>query len=186
MSNGKYPISNVSYSMSDFSKTVCVFPGRFQPFHTGQLMVVEGMVKLCGKVVIAICASEQHDTAENPFSWDERREMIQRALQEKDLIEADVAIVAVPDQENDAKWIDRVREIVGPFQAVWTGNEEVQQLCETHGIEVKAIKKVPGFDGEAILKMMRDDDGFWDEKVPGSVSAYVKSIDGKERVRNLG
>lgn len=144
------------------------------------------MVKLCGKVVIAICSSNEHDTSANPFSWDERREMIQRALQEKDLIEADISIVAVPDQDDDAKWLNHVREVVGPFKAVWTGNKDVQALCEANGIEVKQIKEVPGFDGDAILQMMRDDDGFWDEKVPNSVATYIKFIDGADRVRNLG
>ena len=172
--------------MSDFSNKTCLFPGRFQPFHTGQMMVVEGMVKLCGKVVIVVGSSEKRDTKENPFGWDERREMVQRALQEKNLIEANVVIVGVPDVSEDTKWLDHVREKVGAFDAVWTGNPAVKKLCEAHNIEVKEIKKVPGFDGEKILQMMRDDDAFWDEKVPDSVAKYIKSIEGASRVRNLG
>ncbi len=181
--------------MSDFSNKTCLFLGRFQPFHTGQMMVVEGMVKLCGKVVLVVGSSEQHDTKENPFGWDERREMVQRALQEKNLIEANVVIVGVPDaaghvvreqRDGDTKWLDHVREKVGVFDVVWTGNPAIKKLCEAHGIEVKEIKKVPGFDGEKILQMMRSDDAFWDEKVPNSVAAYIKSLDGANRVRNLG
>lgn len=172
--------------MTDFSNKTCVFIGRFQPFHSGQMMVLEGMVKLCGRVIVAVGSSNKSDSKTDPFSWDERREMIQRALQEKNLIEANVTIVGVPDVALDAKWIDHVKEKVGAFDAVWTGNQLVQKLCKAHGIEVKEIKKVPGFKGEDILQMMRDDDAFWDEKVPGSVATYIKSIDGANRVRNLG
>ena len=172
--------------MTDFSNKTCLFPGRFQPFHTGQMMVLEGMVKLCGKGVVVIGSSDQRDTKEHPFSWDERREMVQRALQEKNLIEANVVIVGVPDVAEDAKWLDHVREKVGAFDAVWTGNPAVEKLCGSHGIEVKEIKKVPGFDGGKILQMMCDDDAFWDEKVPNAVAKYIKFIDGANRVRNLG
>ncbi|KKW34547.1 MAG: Nicotinamide-nucleotide adenylyltransferase [Candidatus Giovannonibacteria bacterium GW2011_GWA2_53_7] len=172
--------------MTDFSNKTCVFIGRFQPFHTGQMMVLEGMIKLCGKAIVVIGSSNKSDTKEDPFSWDERREMIQRALQEKNLIETDVFIVEVPDMIDDAKWIAHVKEKVGAFEAVWTGNPDVRKLCETHGIEVKEIKKVPGFNGDEILQMMRDDNAFWDEKVSGSVGAFIKSIEGHIRVRNLG
>lgn len=180
------PIRYAVLCMNDFSDKTCLFIGQFQPFHTGQMMVVEGMTKLCKKVVIAIGSSEEQDTKENPFSWDERREMIQHSLQEKNLIEANVSIIAVPDMPEDAHWIEHVKEQAGEFHAVWTGKPEVKALCEAHDIEVKDIKPVPGFSGEAILQMMRDDDAFWDEKVLGSVAKYIKSIDGAERVRNLG
>ena len=173
--------------MSDFSEKTCLFIGRFQPFHMGQMMVVEGMAKSCKKVIVGIGSSEEYDTKENPFSFDERREMIQRALQEKDMIVAyDVSIIAVPDVPEDAAWIDHVKETVGDFDAVWTGNPDVAKLCEEKGIEVKEVKEVPGISGSEIRQMMKDDDGFWDEKVLDSVAQYIKTIDGAERVRNLG
>src|SRR3989338_8362234 len=105
--------------MTDFSNKTCLFPGRFQLFHTGQMMVLEGMVKLCGKVVVVIGSSDQRDTKEHPFSLDERREMVQRALQEKNLVEANVVIVGVPDVAEDAKWLDHVRGKGAAVGAGW-------------------------------------------------------------------
>ena len=32
--------------------STCIFPGRFQPFHTGQLMVVQGMAQSCTKPIV--------------------------------------------------------------------------------------------------------------------------------------
>ncbi|MDA1038525.1 MAG: nicotinamide-nucleotide adenylyltransferase [bacterium] len=170
-----------------YENKTCLFIGHFQPFHTGHLMVVEGMAKSSGRVIIAVGSSNKSDTKENPFSWDERREMIQRALQEKDLIPRfDVSIVAVDDVKDDSKWMDEVKKCCGEFDVVWTGNKETKKFAEAAGYEVKDIKEVPGISAAAIREMMRDDNAFWDEKVPESVKTYIKSIEGHERVRNLG
>ena len=172
--------------MNDFSTKTCLFIGRFQPFHTGHLMVIQGMAQACGRVKIAIGSSEKRDTKENPFNLDERKEMIQRALQAKDLIPRyDIAMYPVPDVPNDSEWVEHMKAIVGDFDAVWSGNKDVCKLCEEQGIEIKEIKEVPGISAHGIREMIENDDGFWTEKVPEEVAQYVKSIDGRERIRNL-
>ncbi|MBI2485257.1 nicotinamide-nucleotide adenylyltransferase [Candidatus Uhrbacteria bacterium] len=172
--------------MNDFSEKICLFIGRFQPFHTGHLMVVQGMAKSCAGVVIAVGSSQESDTKENPFSFEERREMIQRALQGKDLIpQFDITIVPVSDIPEDERWLDHVREKAGAFDVVWSGNAGVLALCRAKGVEVKEIKEVPGIDATDIRRMMMEDQAAWAEKVPREVAEYLKSIQGPERVRNL-
>jgi len=179
----RYPIHTM---LDDFSEKICLFIGRFQPFHTGHLMVVQGMAKSCAGVVIAVGSSQEGDTKENPFTFEERREMIQRALQGKDLIpQFDITIVPVPDILEDDRWLDHVREKAGAFDVVWSGNPRVLELCRAKGLAVKEIKEVPGIDATAIRQMMASDNTAWAEKVPREAAEYIKSINGAERVRNL-
>ena len=102
-------------------KPTCLFIGRFQPFHVGHLMVVQGMTKVCGKIIIGIGSSEKSGTDENPFTASDRKEMIQRALQAEDIIPMfDVEFVELTDHEDDAKWTEHVLERVGRVDKIWT------------------------------------------------------------------
>jgi len=84
--------------------STCIFPGRFQPFHTGQLMVVQGMAQSCSKPVVVICHGDARD--DDLFSVDDVREMISAALLAENIVDA--MIVDVPDCESDDEWADRV------------------------------------------------------------------------------
>ena len=168
--------------MSTFS---CLFVGRFQPFHRGHLLVVKGMTKVAGKVVIAIGSSESKPSAENPFTVAERREMIQRALQDEDIIpNFDVTIVDVPDMGDDAEWTKKCLELSEEVHQIWTGNEATQKCFETAGIEVKTIKEVPGISATEIRERMKNG-GDWRALVPSEVASYLSEIEATTRLKSL-
>lgn len=163
----------------------CLFPGRFQPFHTGHLLVVKGMTKVCGRVVVAICSSDKKNTAENPFSAEERKEMIQAALQDANIIPAfDVVFIEVPDVKSDEEWAKKTLELAGTVHAVWTGNPHTKSSFATSGIQIKDIKEVPGISATEIRKLMKEG-GDWKSKVPEAVADQIRAIDGAERVKKL-
>jgi len=154
-------------------KPTGLFLGRFQPFHIGHLMVVQGMTKMCGRIVIGIGSAEQKKTDENPFSAAERKEMIQRALQDVDIIPMfDVEFVELPDCPADEAWTNMVLERVGSIDKVWTGNEHTKK-CFEGKIEVQWIKEVPGFSGTEIRQLMKKG-GYWEEKVPEEIASFIK------------
>ncbi len=154
-------------------KSTCLFIGRFQPFHIGHLMVVQGMTKVCGRIVIGIGSADQKGTSENPFSVADRKEMIQRALQEVDIIPMfDVEFIELPDHAEDEEWTKMVLEKAGNVDKVWTGNEQTK-ACFEGKVEIQWIKEVPGFDGTEIREMMKKG-GYWEEKVPDEVASYLK------------
>ena len=69
----------------------CIFPGRFQPFHNGHLMVVQGMMNTCGKATVVICCDPDGSPGKDAmFSLEEVREMISAALLESDIVDAAV------------------------------------------------------------------------------------------------
>lgn len=167
------------------SSVTCLFVGRFQPFHNGHLLVVKGMAKVCSKIVIGIGSSNKQGTAEDPFTAEERRDMIQRALQGVDVIpNSDVVFVNLPDEKDDKEWTKHVLEAVGPIDVVWTGNAWTKKCFEEAGVAVKEIKEVPGISSTEVRKRIKDESD-WIELVPDEVAASIKAIDGTKRLKNL-
>lgn len=148
-------------------------------------MVIKGMTKVCGKIVIAIGSPDAKRDAENPFTKEERREMIQRALQDENIIpNFDVAIVEVPDMEDDAAWTAKCVELSEVVHQAWTGNPRTKACFEAAGIEVKDIKEVPGISATEIRRRMREGDD-WRALVPSDVASYLGELNATERVKKL-
>lgn len=164
------------------SKPTCLFIGRFQPYHIGHHLVIQGMTKLCKKVVIGIGSSDKAHTAEDPFTVGERKEMIQQALQDEDLIPMfDIEFVELPDMEDDNQWTQHVLEKVGYMNALWTGNDACKK-CFEGKLEIKEIKEVPGISATAIREMIKKGDAQWKTKVPGAVVYAIQEL-GTERIK---
>lgn len=163
----------------------CLFVGRFQPFHNGHLMVIKGMSKVCGKIIVAIGSPEAQESGENPFTALERREMIQRALQGESIIpNFDVSIIEVPDVGDDEAWTKKCLELAETVHQAWTGNEWTKTCFEKAGVEVKAIKEVPGVSATEVRRRMKEG-GDWKELVPAEVASYLVELNATERVKKL-
>ena len=146
--------------------STCIFPGRFQPFHTGQLLVAKGMVKSCSRPVIVVC-HEGELGPDDIFTQEQVREMITASLLNEDIVDAE--IVFVQDIGEDPEWVDKVLEAAGnPEDAeIWSGNSNVLQLFQDAGIATKEIKHVPGHDSGDIRQLIHAKDSQWRSKVPG-------------------
>ena len=59
--------------------------GRFQPFHNGHAYLVEQGLARFEKVTIAVGSAQDEWTVDNPFSFAERRDMIQKWVDENGL-----------------------------------------------------------------------------------------------------
>ncbi len=162
-------------------KPTCLFIGRFQPYHNGHHLVVQGMTKLCGKIIIGIGSSDRSRSAENPYSAQERKEMIQAALQDEDLIPMfDINFIELPDHADDATWVKQVMELAGHINAVWTGNEQTKK-CFEGKLPIKAIKEVPGLSSTAVRTLVKTG-GDWSSKVPDEVARSMREI-GLDRLK---
>ncbi len=162
----------------------CLFVGRFQPFHNGHLLVVKGMTKVCGRIVIAVGSPDARPSADDPFTAEERKDMIQAALQDADIIpNFNVDLVTIPDVPgDDAAWTKKALEAAGEVHMAWTGNEHVKACFEAAGVEVKWIKEVPGISGEEIRARMKTG-GDWRAMVPAGVAGAISAAGGVERVK---
>lgn len=87
-----------------------VLIGRFQPFHNAHLEIVKRATALCDKLIIVVGSSRQPRTYKNPFTFEERRNMIRFATAGLSL---QIAIEPNTDTiYNDQAWAVRVQQIV--------------------------------------------------------------------------
>lgn len=157
----------------------CIFPGRFQPFHEGHLLVVQGMMKIHGNAIIAICEGKSESDADRPFTLAQRHEMISAALLSADILDA--TIVDVADKASHEEWIDAVLDAAGhPSEPlVWSGREDIRALFEARNIATKKIVHVPNIDGAAIREAIaKGDVEGWRKKIPaGAIDVVMAVVD---------
>ena len=93
--------------------SLAVFVGRFQPFHVGHLHNINQALLIADKLVIIVGSSFRASSIKNPFSFDQRKQMI---LSDLALVGIDlnrVAIEPVSDWFYDENgWINEVSSAV--------------------------------------------------------------------------
>lgn len=90
---------------------LAVFIGRFQPFHLGHLHVVHTALRYSDCVTILVGSSDQPRDTFNPWTFEERREMIMASLTEEQ--RPRVFVQPILDYTyNDNQWIIGVQEAV--------------------------------------------------------------------------
>lgn len=87
---------------------IAVYIGRFQPLHNGHLALLRQALDVAPQVVVVIGSAHQARTPKNPFTWQERAEMIRLALPAAD--RARVRFLPVRDHYDEAKWVVAVRQ----------------------------------------------------------------------------
>jgi nicotinamide mononucleotide adenylyltransferase len=136
-------------------------------------MVVQGAMKLSDNVVIVICDGKKNGD-EDPFTLDQRRDMIGAALLAVDIM--DVTIAVVKDSESDEEWAHHVLDAASnPAEpTVWSGNENVRKIFEAKGVATKKIVPVPGIVGEEIRKLIREKNPAWRSKIPAGALDVIE------------
>ena len=86
---------------------IAVYIGRFQPLHNGHLALLRQALAAAPLVVVVIGSAHQARTPKNPFTWEERAEMVRLVLSEAD--RARVRFLPVRDHYDEAKWVAAVQ-----------------------------------------------------------------------------
>ena len=85
-----------------------VFIGRFQPFHNGHRAIVDAAIKQAREVIIVVGSSFASRNIRNPFTFEERRQMIKSVFPDNN-----VKVVPVSDYPyDDNKWVRAVQNVV--------------------------------------------------------------------------
>lgn len=91
-----------------------VYIGRFQPIHFGHVETIKSALTRSERVLIIVGSSENEISFRNPFTFDERVDLIKGTIRE--LIPQDrhndILIEGVADVNNDVKWKDSIVEII--------------------------------------------------------------------------
>ncbi|VTU42591.1 MULTISPECIES: NUDIX domain-containing protein [unclassified Variovorax] len=86
---------------------LAVYIGRFQGMHLGHQALILDALALAPQVAIVLGSAFQARSPKNPFTWQERADMIRLALPESD--RERVFFVPVRDYYEDADWVAAVR-----------------------------------------------------------------------------
>jgi bifunctional NMN adenylyltransferase/nudix hydrolase len=85
-----------------------VFIGRFQPFHNGHKAVIEAALEQAKEVVVVVGSSFAARNIRNPFTFEERKAMIESVFPTDR-----VKVVPVSDYPyDDNKWVNAIQKIV--------------------------------------------------------------------------
>ena len=161
------------------------FIGRFQPYHLGHHKVIKSILNEVDELIIGIGSAQESHSLENPFTAGERVWMISMALNE---IKTDKKIYIIPleDIKRNSLWVAHVREMVPPFDVVYSNNPLVKRLFKEAGIEVRGThmyNRVEYQGTEIRRKMVNGED--WKEYVPKAVAELIEAIDGISRIREI-
>jgi nicotinamide-nucleotide adenylyltransferase len=161
---------------------VGLFIGRFQPLHKGHFLMFKKIAGQVENLIVAIGSSQHANEPRNPFTAEERQEMIRRAMKEANI--AKYKIVEIPDIPDDTKWVEYVEKITGHFDMSWSGTPLVLKLFRKAGEPVMVIKEFLGLSGTRIRRFICR--GLpWRRFVPQSVRKYLDEIKAVSRIRRL-
>ncbi len=158
--------------------------GRFQPFHLGHLEAFRFALSKVDKIWIGIGSSNKPSEKNNPFTADERKEMILSSIDTS--ISNRIQVFSIPDLENHEKWIENIDLIIPDFDVVFTNDELTQSLYSKLG---KKVIPVPFKNREVLSgtnirnKILSDQD--WHTLVPVGTKTVLKKIDANNRLKIL-
>ena len=160
--------------------------GRFQPFHLGHLQCVQHVLNKLPEVIIAIGSAQFSHTLHNPFTAGERVTMIRLALDGAKVDAAKYYLIPIRDLRIHDLWVPHLISQTPRFEIVYSNEPITSRLFKESGFRVEPL---PFYDRERYSstaireRVVRGDS--WEELVPPSVAAYIKSIFGDERLKEL-
>ena len=158
--------------------------GRFQPFHLGHLDALNFALSKVKKLWVGLGSSNKPQEKNNPFSAEERKNMILDSIDES--IKKRIEIFFIPDLENHIKWIELIDTIVPKFDVIFTNDELTKHLYSKRDIKVMSIPftKRDVLSGTNIRDLIISDQK-WEHLVPKGTKIFLEKSSARERLKNL-
>ncbi len=163
-----------------------LYVGRFQPFHLGHLHAVKHILSHVDEAVIVIGSAQYSHRLDNPFTAGERLTMVRRALDEARIAPSQYWLIPIRDMNVHMMWVAEVRGYTPKFDFVYSNEPLTKRLFMEAGFPVKPIpfsKRHLYLATEIRERMLRNES--WTDLVPSSVAAFIREIDGVNRLQDL-
>jgi nicotinamide-nucleotide adenylyltransferase len=162
-------------------QTIGLFIGRFQPFHLGHIDALKQARKYgITEFIIGVGSSNKEHTAENPFTYEERKVMITKIL---NALGVKFTIYPLPDVESDDDWKNYAITNLPKFDVVISGNTWTTGIFKKAKYKICNIKISKDIKSIAIRHMLHigDMEGM-KTLVPGQVIIYLQSMKADKRL----
>jgi len=161
-----------------------LYIGRFQPFHLGHLDAIKFALSQVENLWIGIGSSNMSNEKRNPFTADERKEMIISSLDEA--TRKRIQIHYVQDIDDHEKWTYHVDSIVPKYDFVFSNDDFTQTLYQKRGIKVIPVplKERENLSGTNIREKMAMGKS-WEEFVPEGAKKILLKIDAERRLSKI-
>lgn len=159
-----------------------IFVTRAQPFHKGHYSVVKQMhqAKDVEEIIIGIGSSQLEHTLNNPFTFEEREEMLRKSL----ILKKPFYIIPIPDINNHPIWVAYVEKLTPEFKIVYTGNPLVKKLFEEKDYQVRDINHDYQISATKVRELMITG-GNWQNYLSQGGIDVITRIRGAERLKNI-
>ena len=158
--------------------------GRFQPFHLGHLEAVNFALSKVDQLYIGIGSSNKSNESRNPFTADERNQMIKSSLDETTMQR--ISLYNIPDVDDHSKWTESIDKIIPKYDIVFSNDDFTHRLYEenTKKIISVALKSREDLSGTNIRRLIQSD-GNWKDLVPNGTKNILLKIEAKNRLKDL-
>ena len=158
--------------------------GRFQPFHNGHLAAVNFGLSQVENLWVGIGSSNKSNEKRNPFSGDERKEMIMSSLDKSVL--SRIQVFYIPDIGDHEKWTFHVDSIVPKYDIVFSNDDFTTTLYQKRGIKVVQVPLLQRemISGTNIREMIATGKN-WAELVPEGTKKVLLQIDAQRRLSKI-
>ncbi len=158
--------------------------GRFQPFHIGHLSAVKFALSKVENLWIGIGSSNKSHEKRNPFTADERKEMIFSSLDPENAMK--IQVYYVPDTGDHEKWTYHVDSIMPKYDVVFSNDDFTLSLYKKRGVETILVPLLQRetVSGTNIRKMIAEDKD-WSSLVPQGTKNVLLRINAKERLSKI-
>ncbi|MGQ0795125.1 MAG: nicotinamide-nucleotide adenylyltransferase [Nitrosopumilaceae archaeon] len=161
-----------------------LYVGRFQPFHLGHLDAINFALSKVENLWIGIGSSNKSNEKRNPFTADERKEMINSSID--DTVKKRVQIYYIPDVDDHEKWTYSIDSIVPKYDIVFSNDDFTQTLYQKRGIKVMPVplKDRENLAGTKIRELITIGKN-WNDFVPQGTKKLLLKIDAKQRISKI-
>lgn len=161
-----------------------LFIGRFQPFHLGHLDAINQALSQVDNLWIGIGSSDKSHEMRNPFTADERKEMIISSLDNSFLKK--IQIFFIPDMKDHEKWTFQIDSIVPKYDVIFSNDDFTKSLFSKRGIEIfsPSLKQRDDLSGTNIRTKMKTEQD-WKSFVPEGTKVVIEKTNGIFRIKDM-
>ena len=171
--------------MNTIQEPTALFVVRCQPgLHYGHLDALKQVIAQGIKnIIIGVGSANEELTVKNPWTYDERVEMIKKSSLDLD---ANITVAPIPDFGNNEKWKQYILDTLPPFDTILSGNPWVAEAFHDAGKKI-FVPKINNIIKSTHLRDSLKEGNFFGlfDKIPQPVIDYLKEIKSTQRLRDI-